>query len=72
MQIRQERSIRLTLQMGSTALEQTLPDERLAQEKLNVLFCPGFGGEALEEHHDFLKVHLDELVGPLTRRAAQT
>lgn len=46
-------------------LEETLPDESFTKEQLNVLFRPAFRGETLEEHHDFLKVHLDEFVGPL-------
>lgn len=50
--------------MRRRAFEQTLPDVRLAEEQLNVLFRPFAGGERLQEHHDLLKIHLDELVGP--------
>ena len=51
--------------MRRRAFEETLPDERLTQEQLDVLFCPSLGGKALKKHHDLLKVHVEELIGPL-------
>lgn len=54
----------LTLEVGGGTLEEALPNKGLAEEELNVLFRPVLCREALEEHHDFLKVHADELVGP--------
>lgn len=51
--------------MGLTSLEQTLPDESLAQQKLDILLRPLFGGERLQEHHDFLEIHALELIRPL-------
>lgn len=45
-------------------LEQALPDVGLAEQELNVLLCPFAGRQGLQKHHDLLKVHLDELVGP--------
>ena len=51
--------------MSLTVLEQALPDERLAQQELDVLLRPTLSWERLQEHHDFLEVHLAKLVGPL-------
>lgn len=51
--------------MGGRALEQALPDKGLAEEQLDVLLGPSLGGQGLQKHHDLLKVHLDQLVGPL-------
>ncbi|KAL3952957.1 hypothetical protein ACCO45_012900 [Purpureocillium lilacinum] len=67
LQVRQQRLAGLAaLEVRGRALVKALPDEgSLAEEQLNVLFRPGLGGQALQEHHDLLKVHLDELVGPL-------
>lgn len=66
LQVRQQRLAGLAaLEVRGRALVEALPDEGLAEEQLNVLFRPGLGGQALQEHHDLLKVHLDELVGPL-------
>lgn len=50
--------------MRRGSLEQTLPDIRLAQQQLDILLGPVARREGLQEHHDFLKVHLDQLVGP--------
>lgn len=55
----------LTLEMSGRALEEALPDKGFAEEQLNVLLGPVLCREALKEHHDLLKVHADELVGPL-------
>lgn len=51
--------------MRRRALVQALPDKGLAEQQLYVLFGPRLGRQALEEHHDFLKVHFCEFVGPL-------
>ena len=51
--------------MGRRTLEETLPDVGLAEKQLNVLFGPFARWQRLEKHHDLLKVHLDQLVGPL-------
>lgn len=50
--------------MRAAPLEQTLPDEGLAEKELYVLLRPLLGRERLQEHHHFLKVHFAELVGP--------
>ena len=39
-------------------LEQALPDERLAEQKFDVFFCPALSWQSLQEHHDLLEVHL--------------
>lgn len=56
--------------MRRRALEQALPDVCLAEEQFNVLFCPLACGQRLQEHHDFLKVHLDKLVGPFNQKGS--
>lgn len=68
LQVRQCGPAGLTLEMGGGPLVEALPDEGLAKEQLNVLFRPVLGGQALQEHHDFLEIHLDELVGPLDKQ----
>ena len=50
--------------MRRRASKQTLPDVRLGKEHLDVLLAPVLGGQALQEHHDFLEIHLNELIGP--------
>lgn len=50
--------------MRLTVLEQALPDESLAQQELDVLLRPTLSRKGLQEHHNFLEVHLAELVGP--------
>jgi hypothetical protein len=50
--------------MRATPPKETLPDERFTKQQLNVLFSPIPRWQGLEEHHRFLKVHFDELVGP--------
>jgi len=52
------------LHMRLTVLEQALPDKRLAQQELDVLLRPALSRKRLQEHHDFLEVHLAEFVGP--------
>lgn len=52
-------------QVCRRALEQALPYIRLAEEQLDVLLGPVARREGLQEHHDLLEVHLEELVGPL-------
>ena len=46
------------LQVSTTPLEETLPNECLAEEQLNILLGPLLCGERLQEHHDLLEVHL--------------
>lgn len=55
----------LPAQMGRRALEQTLPDESLAEQQLDVLLSPVPRGQGLQEHHDLLEVHLEQPVRPL-------
>lgn len=50
--------------MRLAVLEQTLPDESLAQQQLDVLLRPTLSRKGLQKHHDFLEIHLAELVGP--------
>lgn len=50
--------------MRLTILEQALPDECLAQQEFDVLLRPTLSWKRLQEHHDLLKIHLAELVGP--------
>lgn len=52
------------LHMRLTVLEQALPDECLAQQEFDVLLRPALSWKRLQEHHDLLKVHLAEFVGP--------
>lgn len=47
------------------AAEKTLPYESFAQQKFDVFLSPVPRGEGLQEHHNFLEVHLQQLVGPL-------
>lgn len=54
--------------MRSRPLEKALPDEGFTQEQLDILFCPAFGGKALEEHHDLLEIHVEELIGPFHKK----
>lgn len=58
---------RALLDMSFGAPEQALPDECFAKEQLNVLLGPVASGEGLEEHHDLLKIHLQQLVSPLDK-----
>lgn len=54
--------------MRSRTLEKTLPDECFTQEQLNILFCPALGGKTLKKHHNLLKIHVEELIGPLHKK----
>lgn len=56
--------------MCRRALVQTLPDESLAEEQLDIFFRPGLGGETLQKHHNLLEVHFDKLVGPLNQESS--
>jgi hypothetical protein len=49
----------------TTPFEQALPYERFAQQQLNVLLGPLLSRQRLQEHHDFLEIHLAQLVRPL-------
>ena len=51
--------------MRGRPLKQTLPDIRLAQQQLNILLRPLARRQRLEKHHNLLKVHLDQFIGPL-------
>lgn len=51
--------------MSAAALEQTLPYECFAEQELDIFFGPLPSGQRLQEHHNLLKVHLSELIGPL-------
>ena len=51
--------------MGTRPTEKTLPYERFTQEKFNVLLGPVSGRQRLQEHEDFLEVHLHQLFRPL-------
>jgi hypothetical protein len=50
--------------MRTTPSEQALPYECFAEEQLDVFLGPLPCWQGLQEHHDFLKVHFSELVGP--------
>jgi hypothetical protein len=50
-------------------LEQTLPDESLAQQEFDVFLRPTLSRQSLQEHHDFLKIHLAQLVGPFDQES---
>jgi len=54
--------------MRRGSLEKRLPYECFTEEKLDILLCPTPGWESLKEHHDFLKVHLQKLVGPFDKK----
>lgn len=57
------------LHVRLTIFEQALPDERLAQQELDVLLRPTLSRKRLQEHHDFLEVHLAEFVGPFHKES---
>ena len=54
--------------MRRRAFEETLPNEGLTQEQLDVFFCPSLGGKTLKKHHNLLKIHVEELVGPFHKK----
>lgn len=58
------RTITRPPQMRTRPPEQTLPDVRLAQQQLDLLLGPVPGRQCLQEHHDLLEVHRDQLGGP--------
>jgi len=53
--------------MRTTASEQALPYERFTQKQLDIFLGPLPCGQGLQKHHDFLEVHLSELVRPLDK-----
>jgi len=53
--------------MRCTPPEKTLPNKRFTQQQLNILLRPVTSRQRLQEHHDFLEIHFDELVGPLDK-----
>lgn len=57
-------------EMGAAAPEKTLPDIRLAEQELDILFCPVAGGESLQEHHYFLEVHFQEAIRPFDQKGS--
>jgi hypothetical protein len=50
--------------------EETLPDEGFAEEKLNILLIPASSRQSLQEHHNLLEVHLEQLVGPFDQESS--
>jgi hypothetical protein len=50
--------------------EETLPDEGFAEEKLNVFLIPAASRQSLQEHHDLLEVHLQQLIGPFDQESS--
>jgi hypothetical protein len=54
--------------MRTASPEQRLPDERLAQQQLDILLRPIPCRQGLQEHHYLLKVHLHELIRPLDQK----
>jgi cAMP phosphodiesterase len=50
--------------------EETLPDEGFAEEKLNIFLIPAASRQSLQEHHDLLKVHLEQLIGPFDQESS--
>jgi hypothetical protein len=54
--------------MRTAPSEQTLPNEGLAKQQLDILLRPVTCRQRLQKHHDFLEVHFDELVGPFDEK----
>jgi hypothetical protein len=50
--------------MSTAVTKEALPNPSLAQEHLDVFLGPLPGRQCLQEHHDFLEVHLQELFRP--------
>lgn len=48
--------------MRLTACKQAFPNKGFTQQQFNVLFCPIFGRQRLQKHHDALEIHSDEFV----------
>jgi hypothetical protein len=55
--------------MRTGALEETLPDESFTKQKLNILLRPVSCGQSLQEHQDFLEVHLYQLIRPFDEKS---
>ena len=51
--------------MSGRVLEETLPDECFTEEEFDILLGPALGQERLQEHHDLLKIHLEQFRRPL-------
>ena len=56
--------------MGTRSTEETLPDIGLAEQEFNVLFGPISCRQCLQEHQDFLEIHLDKLIRPLDEKSS--
>lgn len=54
--------------MRLTPLEQTLPNKRLTQQQLHILLSPLLRRQTLQEHHNLLKLHLTEFLGPFDEK----
>ena len=54
--------------MRLTPRKQTLPYESLAQQQLDILLRPVPRGQRLQEHHDLLEIHMQQLRGPLDEK----
>lgn len=50
--------------------EETLPDKSLAEKKLDVFLVPTAGWQSLQEHHNLLEIHLEQLVGPFDQEGS--
>lgn len=48
--------------MSLRVAEETLPDEGLAEKELDVFLVPAAGWQGLQEHHNLLEIHLEQLV----------
>jgi hypothetical protein len=50
--------------MRPRAAEEALPYKCLTQQQLDIFLGPLFSRQGLQEHENFLEVHLDQLLGP--------
>lgn len=48
--------------------EEALPDEGLAEKELDVFLIPTAGWQSLQEHHNLLEIHLEQLVRPFDQK----
>lgn len=60
----------LPLEVRAASSKQALPDKSFGQQELDVLLCPIACRQALEEHHDLLEVHFDQLIRPLNQKGS--
>ena len=56
--------------MGLGVAEETLPDEGFAEKKLDIFLVPAASRKSLQEHHNLLEVHLEQLIGPFDQESS--